>query len=69
MQIIGSPLHKGQQRIIDLVKANHKYIVVNAGRQNGKSFLATQLILHWALNNPGCYTCGSTCLCTVKTTI
>jgi PBSX family phage terminase large subunit len=53
MQIIGSPLHKGQQRIIDLVKANHKYIVVNAGRQNGKSFLATQLILHWALNNEG----------------
>jgi hypothetical protein len=53
MEILGAELHKGQERIVEHVKAGTKYIVVNASRQVGKSFLATQLICYWAINNPG----------------
>lgn len=56
MIVHGADLHIGQQKVVDLILQGHKYIVVNAGRQVGKSFLSQQVICYWALNNPGSVT-------------
>lgn len=52
MKIHGADLHEGQRKVVDKILAGHKYIVVNSGRQVGKSFLSQQVICYWALNNP-----------------
>jgi hypothetical protein len=52
MQVVGSPLHAGQQRVVDFILQGYKYVVVNASRQIGKSFLAQQVLCYWALNHP-----------------
>ena len=54
MKIVQGPdLHTGQLRAVELIKGDSKYVTVVAPRQTGKSFLAMQTILYWALNNPG----------------
>ena len=54
MKIVQGPdLHPGQLRAVELIKGDSKYVTVVAPRQTGKSFLAMQTILYWALNNPG----------------
>jgi phage terminase large subunit len=45
-------LHPGQ---LEVANDNHKYRVVNAGRQWGKSVLARLIILKWALEKPGIF--------------
>ena len=54
MIIWGATLHKGQQRVADLLKGSAKYVTAVAPRQTGKTFLSIQTILYWAINNPGC---------------
>jgi hypothetical protein len=49
----GPDLHKGQLRAVSLIKDTSKYVTVVAPRQTGKSFLAMQVILYWAINSPG----------------
>jgi len=53
MIVKGPALHPGQQRAVDLIKSDSKYITVVAPRQVGKSFLALQCLLYWSLNEPG----------------
>ncbi len=46
--------HKNQKKIHDSInKENHKYYVINIGRQFGKTLLAINQMLFWALNNKG----------------
>ena len=52
--IKGPNLHKGQSRVVDLLKGNAKYVTVVAPRQTGKTFLAMQALLYWSINDPGC---------------
>lgn len=54
MIIHGATLHKGQQRVADLLKGSAKYVTAVAPRQTGKTFLSIQTILYWAINTPGC---------------
>ena len=44
--------HPNQKKIHDSInKGNHKYYVINIGRQFGKTLLAINQMLFWALNN------------------
>lgn len=44
--------HPNQKKIHDSInKENHKYYVINIGRQFGKTLLAINQMLFWALNN------------------
>ena len=52
MIIKGANLHAGQQKVVHELLLGRKYIIVNSGRQVGKSFLSQQIICYWALNNP-----------------
>ena len=52
--IQGPSLHKGQSRVVELLKGNSKYVTVVAPRQTGKTFLAMQALLYWSINDPGC---------------
>lgn len=52
--IKGPTIHKGQQRVVDLIKGTAKYITVVAPRQTGKTFIAMQALLYWSINDPGC---------------
>lgn len=54
MIIHGATLHKGQQRVANLLKGSAKYVTAVAPRQTGKTFLSIQTILYWAINTPGC---------------
>ena len=46
--------HPNQKKIHDSInKENHKYYVINIGRQFGKTLLAINQMLFWALNNKG----------------
>lgn len=54
MIVYGATLHKGQQRVADLIKGPAKYVTAVAPRQTGKTFLSIQTILYWAINSPGC---------------
>ena len=57
-EYIGAKLHSGQQKIADqIINTLHidgviQYHVVCCSRQFGKSFLLTQLILYYAINEP-----------------
>jgi phage terminase large subunit len=51
--VTGPDLHKGQLRAVALVKSKARNVTVVAPRQTGKSFLAMQVVLYWAINNPG----------------
>ena len=51
--IKGPNLHKGQSRVVELLKGNSKYVTVVAPRQTGKTFLAMQALLYWSINDPG----------------
>jgi hypothetical protein len=53
MIIWGATLHKGQERVADLLKGPAKYVTAVAPRQTGKTFLSIQTILYWAINSPG----------------
>ena len=53
MIVRGSDLHDGQLRVVDAIQSEAKYITCVAPRQTGKSFIAQQVALYWALNNPG----------------
>lgn len=52
MTILGADLHQGQLDIVRMIQGQAKYVTCVAPRQTGKSFMATQVILYWALNNP-----------------
>lgn len=45
-------LHEGQYEVAN---DTHKYRVINAGRQWGKSVLSRLIVLQWALKTPGIY--------------
>ena len=46
--------HPNQKKIHDSInKDNHKYYVINIGRQFGKTLLAINQMLFWVLNNKG----------------
>lgn len=45
-------IHRGQYEV---ATDEHKYKVINAGRQWGKSVLARLLVVKWALDKPGIY--------------
>ena len=45
--------HKGQRKVIDgFADSKHKFGIVACGRQFGKSLLAQNLMLYWALQTP-----------------
>lgn len=47
--------HKNQEKIHNSINGEpYKYYVLNIGRQFGKSLLALNQCLYWALNNKGC---------------
>ena len=51
-EVYGGELHMGQQRVIDVVlDKNIKYITVVSPRQIGKSYLLTNLILYYGIND------------------
>jgi len=52
MTIFGADLHEGQLSVVQTIQSGAKYVTCVAPRQTGKSFLAIQVILFWALNNP-----------------
>jgi len=52
--IKGPQLHSGQSRAVRLLRGDAKYITVVAPRQTGKTFLSTQALLYWSINDPGC---------------
>ena len=52
-EVRGPDLHPGQLRAVELIKSPAKHVTVVAPRQTGKSFLAMQTVLYWAINNPG----------------
>ena len=54
MIIEGADLHPGQERVVDAILGPEKYVTCVAPRQTGKSFVAQQVILYWALTFPGC---------------
>lgn len=54
MTVQGPDLHQGQLRAVQLIKGPAKHVTVVAPRQTGKSFLAMQVVLYWAINYPGC---------------
>lgn len=52
-QFIGAKLYPKQREIAEaIVNSDKMYHIVDAGRQTGKSFLCTQLLLYFAINNP-----------------
>lgn len=52
MIVTGASLHTGQQRVVDAILGPEKYVTCVAPRQTGKSFVAIQIVLYWALNHP-----------------
>ena len=52
-EVVGPDLHRGQLRVVELIKQGYKNITCVAPRQTGKSFLAMQVVLYWAINYPG----------------
>ena len=49
----GAVLHQGQEEIVyDILNSDSMFYTVNTPRQFGKSFMAIQLMLYFALNNP-----------------
>jgi len=50
----GPTLHKGQFQIVNTILKNHnvKFHSVVTPRQFGKTFMGTQLMLYWGINNP-----------------
>ena len=47
--------HQNQQKIHDSINgSNHKYYVLNIGRQFGKTMLAMNQLFYWMFNNSGC---------------
>jgi len=52
MKVKGADLHEGQQNVVQLIQGPAKYVTCVAPRQTGKSFIAQQVALYWALNNP-----------------
>jgi phage terminase large subunit-like protein len=53
MQITLFTPHLGQRKVIDgFADSEHKFGIVACGRQFGKSLLAQNLMLYWALKNP-----------------
>lgn len=62
MTINGPTLHKGQQRVVELIKGPAKHVTVVAPRQVGKTFLGMQCLLYWAINWPNStiYFCSPT---------
>ena len=53
MQVTLFTPHSGQKKIIDgFASSEHKFGIVACGRQFGKSLLAQNLMLYWALKNP-----------------
>ena len=53
MQITLFTPHLGQRKVIDgFADSKHKFGIVACGRQFGKSLLAQNLMLYWALQNP-----------------
>lgn len=52
IKIIGGKLHEGQLEVLNLIRTtNAMYYTINTPRQFGKSWLAVQLMLYYALNN------------------
>jgi phage FluMu gp28-like protein len=52
IEVYGGDLHVGQQRVVDAILQDHiKYITVVSPRQIGKSYLLTNLILYYAIND------------------
>lgn len=50
--VYGGTLHTGQQRVVDtLLQEDIKYVTVVSPRQIGKSFLLTNLILYFGIND------------------
>lgn len=49
--VYGFMPHQGQQRVIDIINTNVKYITVVSPRQQGKSILLTNLILYYGIND------------------
>lgn len=50
--IIGGTLHQGQLELLNLIKkTNSMYYTIVSPRQWGKSFMAVQLMLYYAINN------------------
>ena len=52
--IKGPKLHKGQQRVAELLLGPAKYVTVVAARQTGKTWMSIQALLYWSINDPGC---------------
>ena len=51
---IGASLHKGQQRVADvIINTRAKYITVVSPRQQGKSLLLVNLLLYYGINDKG----------------
>jgi PBSX family phage terminase large subunit len=51
----GVKLHKGQEKIVkEILQTKAKFNILNCSRQYGKSVLASQLILYFAINNKNC---------------
>lgn len=55
IEIIAPKLRKGQQDIVDLIRdtPNSMFYTINTPRGFGKSFLLVQLMLNYAVNDPG----------------
>ena len=51
MEIQGPKLHQGQQRAVATLTGPAKYVTIVAPRQTGKTFLAIQALLYWAIND------------------
>ena len=53
MQVTLFSPHSGQKKVINgFADSEHKFGIVACGRQFGKSLLAQNLLLYWALQNP-----------------
>lgn len=53
--IKGYKPHSNQRQIHDSINNEpYKYYVLNIGRQFGKTMLAINQMLYWAINNKGC---------------
>ena len=53
MTILGADLHDGQLEVVRMIQSEAKYATCVAPRQTGKSFIAQQVVLNWALNRKG----------------
>lgn len=54
IRFVGAKLYEKQKEIAQAIISSPKmYHVVDAGRQCGKSYLCQQLLLYFAINNPG----------------